>query len=74
MNQDFPFETYPFLPTCRGKVRMGVEQWHCGVSTPSLMKLLAIRLGWQKTPAKSLVIALPLQVGGDIAALRYWTI
>jgi hypothetical protein len=53
---------------------MGVEQWHCGVSTPSLMKLLAIRLGWQKTPAKSLVIALPLQVGGDIAALRYWTI
>ena len=34
-------------------------------STPSLMKPLAIRLGRQETPAKSLVIALPLQGGGD---------
>ncbi len=35
-------------------------------STPTLMKLLAIRLGYQKTIAKSLVIALPLQGGGNL--------
>jgi len=33
--------------------------------TPILMKLLAIRLGCQKTPAKSLVIAFPLEGGRD---------
>ena len=42
-----------------------MARWGNRVSTPSLMKPLAIRLGWQKTPAKSLVIALPLQGGGD---------
>ena len=45
---------------------MGVEQWGNSASTPSLMELLAIRLGYQKTIAKSLVIALPLQ-GGELA-------
>jgi hypothetical protein len=40
---------------------MGVEEFSVSDSTPSLalMELLAIRLGWQTTPAKSLVI--PLQ-------------
>ena len=42
---------------------MGVELWVSQASTPSLMKLLAIRLSYQKTIAKSLVIALPLVRG-----------
>jgi len=54
-----------FLPPLRGKVRMGVEPENDNVSTPSpalpLMKLLAIRLRWQTTPAKSLV----MQGGGS---------
>ncbi|HSM97694.1 MAG TPA: Fpg/Nei family DNA glycosylase, partial [Gallionella sp.] len=53
------------LPPCRGKVGMGVEQWNIKTSTPSLtlplMEPLAIRLGRQTTPAKSLV----MQGGGD---------
>jgi hypothetical protein len=46
---------------------MGVECWNIETSTPSLalMELLANRLGWQTTPAKSLVI--PLQGGGDVS-------
>src|SRR5450759_671603 len=56
---------FPPLPPCRGKVGMGVELWVSQASTPSLMKLLAIRLSYQKTIAKSLVIALPLQGGGN---------
>jgi hypothetical protein len=45
---------------------MGVEVYCVlWVSTLTLMKLLAIRLGWQKTPTKSLVIALSLQGRGD---------
>jgi len=58
---------------------MGVEQWGNSASTPSLMKLLAIRLGWHTTPTKSLVIALPLQRGGlamglDAVTLFYGTV
>jgi assimilatory nitrate reductase catalytic subunit len=55
-------------PPCRGRAREGVEQWGNKVSTPShtlpLIKQLAIRLDWQTTPAKSLV----MQGGGVIAA------
>jgi hypothetical protein len=44
---------------------MGVESGSNNISTPSLalplMELLAIRLSWQTTPAKSLV----MQGGGD---------
>ncbi len=49
-----------------------LEQWKGGVSTHSLMKLLieliAVWLTQQKTLGKSLVIALPMQGGGDISA------
>ncbi len=71
MKLDCPVEPGQPFPPCRGKVRMGVERWGCQVSTPSLIKLLAIRLGCQKTPAKSLVIALPLQGGGDTRFMDY---
>jgi len=53
------------LPPCRGKGGMGLEQWIRSAFTPTLMRQLAIRLSWQTTPAKSLVITLPLKGGGD---------
>lgn len=42
INPNNPLEPNWFLPSCRGKVRMGVEQRECGVSTPSL----ALPLQW----------------------------
>ena len=42
---------------------MGVVQWNNNDSTPTLIKLLAIRLGRPKTIAKSLVITLTLVRG-----------
>jgi len=60
------------LPPCRGgeqsegAIGMGVEQWIRRVFTSTLMRQLAIRLSWQTTPAKSLVITLPLKGEGMI--------
>ncbi|MDO8990588.1 MAG: U32 family peptidase [Sideroxyarcus sp.] len=62
-NTDFELRSDSSLPSCRGKVRMGVEKLstHASTPTPALMELPAIRLSPQA--GKSLVV--PLQGGGS---------
>jgi hypothetical protein len=65
MAVSYQLELHTFLPPCRGKARMGVEQWGSQVSTPSptLGETTSHSTRLQKTAAKSLVI--PLQGGGS---------
>ena len=65
MNPNKTFEPNCSFPLAGGRLGWGLAQRKSYASTLSLalMELLAIRLGWQTTPAKSLVI--PLQGGGN---------